>query len=191
MADTADRILNDLRRRRDELKPLVGELERIEAAIGALESAETGSGTGRANGSPAAKAPNGRRRRRGRPRGSGRGAGGSGGGGAPAGPNRTDQFLNLVRRGAISIPAAARELGIGPNYLYRIAATLESEGTIRKQGREYVMNVDSTPSENAEVLPERGESRNESAPPGRDEGDDDDLIADEGVNEGTREIVEE
>src|SRR3546814_5331449 len=44
-------------------------------------------------------------------------------------PNRTDQFLDLVRSGGISIPAAARELGIGPNYLYRIAGTLESEGT--------------------------------------------------------------
>jgi hypothetical protein len=200
MADTADRILNDLRRRRDELKPLVGELERIEAAIDALERAESPSGS-RANGSTAAKPADGRRRRRGRPRGSGTGTGtgsgrgstGPGAGGTEAGPNRTDQFLALVRRGAISIPAAARELGIGPNYLYRIAATLESEGTIRKQGRDYVMNVESTPSENAETLPEPDESGapHQPATPGRDEGGDDDLIADEGVNEGTREIIEE
>jgi hypothetical protein len=144
MADTADRILTDLRRRRDELKPLVGELERIEAAIDALESAESGNGSGgRASAPPSAPASTRRRRRRGRPR-SGE-------------PNRTDQFLDLVRRGAISIPSAAVELGVGPNYLYRIAGTLESEGTIRKEGREYVMNV----------------------------------VTDEGVNEGTDEIVEE
>jgi hypothetical protein len=155
MADTADRILSDLRRRRDELRPLVGELERIEAAIDALERIESENGSGRgASRSPSAPTSSRRRRRRGRPR---RGE-----------PNRSDQFLDLVRRGAISIPAAARELGIGPNYLYRIAATLEGEGTIRKEGREYVMNV-------------------EPPPTGRPA----DLVTDEGVNEGTREIGEE
>ena len=166
MADTADRILSDLRRRRDELTPLVDELARIEAAIAALEAANAPSGNG---GSPAGTASGSgkpRRRRRGRPR--------------KGEPNRTDQFLELVRTGGISIPAAAREMGIGPNYLYRIAATLESEGTIKKQGREFVMNVESQPSENAEVLPEPEES-----------GGDDDLVTDEGVNEGTREIAEE
>src|SRR5688572_12197461 len=127
MADTADRILADLRRRRDELKPLVDELERIEAAIAALEAANSGSGNGssrsRAASGGSTAAPS--RRRRGRPR--------------KGEPNRTDQFLELVRTGGISIPAAAREMGIGPNYLYRIAGTLESEGTIKKQGREFVM----------------------------------------------------
>lgn len=171
MADTADRILADLRRRRDELKPLVGELERIEAAIDALERLDSGDNGGAAPAAP--PAPSRSRRRRGRPR--------------KGEPNRTDQFLDLVRRGAISIPAAARELGVGPNYLYRIAGTLESEGTIRKEGRDYVMNVESAPSDNAEVVPEPD-------PEPGDEGTaagDDDLVADEGVNEGTREIVEE
>ena len=170
MADTADRILDDLRRRRDELKPLVDELERIEAAIDALERASgapapSGNGTGNGTG------PTGRRR--GRPR--------------KGEPNRSDQFLALVREGGTSIPAAAERLGIGPNYLYRLANTLQSEGTIRKQGREYVMNVESEPSENAEVLPEPEEANSD----GRDGGDGDDLVADEGVNEGTREIAEE
>jgi hypothetical protein len=124
MTDTADRILQELRARRDELRPLVDELQRIEAAIEALERA------GGARSAPAAPATGSRaagpgtRRRRGRPR---RGE-----------PNRSDQFLQLVRKGAISVPDAARVLGIGPNYLYRIAGTLESEGTIRKQGREFV-----------------------------------------------------
>jgi len=157
MADTADRILTDLRRRRDELRPLVTELERIEAAIDALERANTSNGSG------AAPAP---KRRRGRPR--------------KGDPNRTDQFLALVREGGTSISAAAQELGIGPNYLYRIANTLQSEGTIRKEGREYVMNVDGESTENADVV----------EPPAED-GDDDNLVTDEGVNEGTREIAQE
>ena len=165
MADTADRILDDLRRRRDELRPLVTELERIDAAIDALERAAAGTAA-RGNGSaPATPSGTGAVRRRGRPR--------------KGDPNRTDQFLALVRAGGTSIPAAARELGIGPNYLYRIAGTLETEGTIRKQGREYVMNVDGESTENAEVV----------EPPTEEGGDD--LVADEGVNEGTREIVEE
>ena len=157
MADTADRILDDLRRRRDELKPLVAELDRIEAAIDALERASGGNG-----GAPATTS----KQRRGRPR---RGE-----------PNRTDQFLALVRAGGTSISAAARELGIGPNYLYRIANTLQSEGTIRKDGREYVMNVDGESSDNAEVVE-----------PPADDDPGDDLVTEEGVNEGTREIVEE
>lgn len=168
MTDTADRILDDLRRRRDELKPLVDELERIEAAIDALERASTEprGQTSRRNGDPSGT------RRRGRPR--------------KGEPNRTDQFLALVREGGTSIPAAAKELGIGPNYLYRIAGTLESEGTIRKQGRDYVMNVQSEASDKAEVLPPPAEG---------DAGDpaaaDEDLVTDEGVNEGTQEIANE
>ena len=118
MTDTADRILDDLRRRRDELRPLVDELQRIEAAIDALERITPQNG-----GAAAPPA-----RRRGRPR--------------KGEPNRADQFLDLVRDGGTTIPAAAEALGIGPNYLYRIAGTLESEGTIRKEGREYVMAVE-------------------------------------------------
>jgi hypothetical protein len=166
MTDTADRILDDLRRRRDELKPLVDELQRIEAAIDALE---------RANGaSPTTPRQSGGRR--GRPR--------------KGEPNRTDQFLDLVRNGGTSIPAAAQALGIGPNYLYRIAGTLEAEGTIRKEGREYVMAVDrpGDDDENAETLPQPDESESGS---GGGNGGGDDLVTDEGVNEGTREIVEE
>ena len=172
MADTADRILDDLRRRRDELRPLVDELGRIEAAIDALERA---SGDTNANGSAPAPAAAGSGRRRGRPR--------------KGEPNRTDQFLALVREGSVSIPAAAKVLGIGPNYLYRLANTLQAEGTISKQGREYVMNVESADSDNAEVLPGPEESGSSGAGGGESGGDG--LVTEEGVNEGTREIVEE
>src|SRR4051812_43304979 len=124
MTDTADRILQELRARRDELRPLVDELGRIEAAIAALEQADDAP----APRARAASTPSSSGRRRGRPR---RGE-----------PNRSDQFLALVREGAISIPDAARVLGIGPNYLYRIAGTLESEGTIRRDGKQFVIDVE-------------------------------------------------
>ena len=164
MADTADRILNDLRRRRDELRPLVDELSRIEAAIEALESAGS---NGNAPSGPAG--PTGRRR--GRPR--------------KGEPNRADQFLALVQSGGTSVAAAAKELGIGPNYLYRIAGTLEGEGTIRKVGREYVMAVETERDDNADVIEPGGEPQPEAGQ------QDDDLVAEEGVNEGTREIAQE
>ena len=140
MADTADRILEDLRRRRDELRPLAEELKRIEAAIDALERLG-----GSAAGAPAAAPVTGRRR--GRPR--------------KGEPNRADQFLALVQNGGTSVSAAAKELGIGPNYLYRIAGTLETEGTIRKNGRDYVMAVDRETEPDADLV--AGEGVNEIA----------------------------
>ena len=164
MTDTADRILDDLRRRRDELRPLVEELKRIEAAIDALERIDHRAG----NSATAGPAP---APRRGRPR--------------KGEPNRSDQFLALVRDGGTTIPAAAETLGIGPNYLYRIAGTLESEGTIRKEGREYVMAVErESEDDNAEVLPQPDDAESNG-------GGDDDLVTDEGVNEGTDEIATE
>jgi hypothetical protein len=164
MTDTADRILDDLRRRRDELQPLVDELQRIEAAIDALERAAGPNGATPSAGSRTTG------QRRGRPR--------------KGEPNRTDQFLALVQNGGTSIPAAANALGIGPNYLYRIAGTLEKEGTIRKEGREYVMAVEQErkDDDNAEVLPQPDENGGSG---------DDDLVTDEGVNEGTSEIAKE
>jgi hypothetical protein len=164
MTDTADRILDDLRRRREELRPLVDELQRIEAAIDALERIDHGAG----NGTATAPAPG---RRSGRPR--------------KGEPNRSDQFLALVQDGGTTIPAAAQQLGIGPNYLYRIAGTLESEGTIRKEGREYVMAVErESEDDNAEVLPQPDDAESNGS-------GDDDLVTDEGVNEGTEKIAEE
>jgi hypothetical protein len=165
MTDTADRILDDLRRRRDELRPLVDELQRIEAAIDALERISPAQANG-----TRAQATSGRRR--GRPR--------------KGEPNRSDQFLALVQDGGTTIPAAADAMGIGPNYLYRIAGTLEKEGTIRKKGREYVMAVErEQDDDNAEVLPQPDDDESQSG------GGDDDLVTDEGVNEGTSEIAEE
>jgi hypothetical protein len=170
MTDTADRILNDLRARRDELRPLVGELDRIEAAIDALERVDVTS-NGNGNGAAPQSAGTAPQRRRGRPR--------------KGEPNRADQFLALVRRGSISIPDAARELGIGPNYLYRIAGTLESEGTIRKDGREFVLAVG-----DGDQGGDASDAGDDDPKPAPTEGDDD-LVTEEGVNEGTGELATE
>jgi hypothetical protein len=120
--DTKRREISDRLR---ELKPLVEEFQRLEAAASALEGLG-GSG----NGAPAgatAKRPTARRsaaggaRRRGRPRGSG---------------TRSLQALELVRaRPGITIPDLAKEMGIKQNYLYRVLPALARDGQVSKRGR--------------------------------------------------------
>jgi len=132
MAETVSRMLSELRSRRDELRPMVEELTQIESAISALEQLEPQNaaaarrrGPGRRRGPARGATPG---RRRGRP---------------PKGePTRSDQFLALVeQRPGITISEAAAELGIEPNYLYRVSATLQREGTIIKDGRGFQSGV--------------------------------------------------
>ena len=106
--------------RLDELRPLVAEVERLERALAALQAAD-----GQAE--PDQPATRRRGRRRGRPPGR-RSAG-----------TRTDQFLALVRdRPGITVAEAAKATGAAPTSLYRIAATLKREGTVRREGRGFV-----------------------------------------------------
>lgn len=150
MAETVSRMLSELRSRRDELRPMVEELTQIESAITALEQLEPSSG-----------GP-GRRRGPGRPRGPARGATpGRRRGRPPKGqPTRSDQFLALVeQRPGISISEAAAELGIEPNYLYRVSATLQREGTILRDGRGFRSGV---------AAPEGGEAARVIEPPASD-----------------------
>ena len=125
MADFLDEKKREISERLKELKPLVEEYQRLEAAAAALDgvSATGGSATG---GSAAARpraarrAPSGTRRR-GRPRGSG---------------TRARQALELVRsRPGITIPEMAGEMGIKQNYLYRVLPGLQKDGLVRKEGR--------------------------------------------------------
>ena len=125
MADFLDEKKREISERLKELKPLVEEYQRLEAAAAALDgvSATGGSTTG---GSAAARpraarrAPSGTRRR-GRPRGSG---------------TRARQALELVRsRPGITIPEMAGEMGIKQNYLYRVLPGLAQDGLVEKQGR--------------------------------------------------------
>jgi CRP-like cAMP-binding protein len=127
MADFLDEKKREIDARLKELRPLVDEFHRLEAASAALD------GVGGAAG-PAAPARRGRRRaatpsaapaagprRRGRPRGSG---------------TRSKQALELVRtRPGISIPEIAEAMGIPQNYLYRVLPALQKDGLVRKDGR--------------------------------------------------------
>jgi hypothetical protein len=119
MADFLEEKKREIAARLKELRPLVDEFHRLEAAQRALEGVGNGA---------AAPAPRQRRsggggsgRGRGRPRGSG---------------NRAQQALGLVSDNpGITIPEMAQRMGIQVNYLYRVLPGLEQDGKVRKEGR--------------------------------------------------------
>ena len=117
MTDFLDEKRKEIQARLKELKPLVDEYGRLEAAERALAGVESKPAaptarrarTGSSNG------------RRGRPKGSG---------------TRALQALELVRaRPGITIPELAEAISIKQNYLYRVMPTLAEEGRVVKSGR--------------------------------------------------------
>lgn len=124
-------LVDDVRRqiteRLRELKPLVDEYHQLEAMVkklgrgggdGASATATRSTGRRRA----ATRSTNGRRR--GRPRGSG---------------TRSAQALALVQaKPGITIPEMGKEMGITPNYLYRVLPELAKDGKVKKQGKGWV-----------------------------------------------------
>jgi CRP-like cAMP-binding protein len=132
MPDFLEEKKREIDARLKELRPLVDEFHRLEAASAALQGVG-GSSNSRATSTPARRT---RRRsasaragtstgtgtgRRGRPRGSG---------------TRSKQALELVRtRPGISIPEIAEAIGIQQNYLYRVLPALQKDGLVRKEGR--------------------------------------------------------
>ncbi|MEJ7798248.1 MAG: hypothetical protein WKF42_07085 [Solirubrobacteraceae bacterium] len=125
MADFLDEKRNEIGARLKELKPLVEEHRRLEAAAAALDGVPTTTGPGRGR-APRAGA---KRRagssdgtgRRGRPKGSG---------------TRGAEALALVRQSpGITIPELAEQMGIKQNYLYRVLPGLAEDGLVAKQGR--------------------------------------------------------
>ena len=131
MADFLDEKRKEIQARLKELKPLVEEYDRLEAAERALSGVGNGGGSSRraAAATPAPAATPRRRRRssgsgngrRGRPRGSG---------------TRGAQALELVKaRPGITIPELAEAMGIKQNYLYRVMPGLADEGKVTKSGR--------------------------------------------------------
>jgi CRP-like cAMP-binding protein len=128
MADFLDEKKREIDARLKELRPLVEEFQRLEAAAAALGGVPAAGS--RAAGPPpkrrqqrraAAAAPAAGARRRGRPRGSG---------------TRSKQALELVRtRPGITIPEIAEAMGIQQNYLYRVLPSLQKDGLVRKEGR--------------------------------------------------------
>jgi hypothetical protein len=126
MADFLDEKRKEIQARLKELKPLVEEYSRLEAAERAL------SGVG-SNGAAAPSAAPTRRRRS-----SGKSGGSSGGRrGRPRGSGtRGVQALELVKaRPGITIPELAEAMGIKQNYLYRVMPGLAEEGKVSKSGR--------------------------------------------------------
>jgi hypothetical protein len=121
VADFLDEKRKEIQTRLKELRPLVDEYHRLEAAERALSGVESKP-------APAATPTRRRRRaassangRRGRPRGSG---------------TRAAQALQLVgERPGITIPELAGAMGIKQNYLYRVMPGLAEDGKVTKSGR--------------------------------------------------------
>lgn len=120
MADFLDAKVREIEERLQELRPLIEEFHRLEAASAALD------GVGKAG--PARRRPattvNGSGRR-GRPR-----------GGRNGDNTRAAQTVELVRtQPGITIPELAGHMGIKPNYLYRVLPQLADEGKVRRDGK--------------------------------------------------------
>jgi hypothetical protein len=149
VTDFLDEKRREITERLKELKPLVDEYHRLEAAASALAGVGTSAvraaadvatgkrGPGRPRGSsakkPAAKATRkpakatrkpakaGAKRRAGRRKGSG---------------TRAAEALAFVQgQPGITIPELAAKMGIKQNYLYRVLPGLEQEKKVEKKGR--------------------------------------------------------
>jgi CRP-like cAMP-binding protein len=138
MADFLDEKRREMQERLKELRPLVDEFHRLEAAVAALDGVGSGTGGGGGSGGGGGGGGGGGTSRR---RSSGGGASTSGNGngrrGRPRGSGtRGKQALELVRTSpGITIPEIAEQMGIQQNYLYRVLPGLQKDGLIRKEGR--------------------------------------------------------
>ena len=128
MPDFLEEKRKEISQRLKELRPLVEEYHRLEAAERALSG--VGNGTAPAATTTATARP--RRARAGRPKGSGTGRRGR-----PKGSGtRANQALDLVKaRPGITIPELAEAMGIKQNYLYRVMPGLADDGKVTKSGR--------------------------------------------------------
>jgi predicted Rossmann fold nucleotide-binding protein DprA/Smf involved in DNA uptake len=125
LTEFLDSTVKDIDQRLTELKD---ETAKLEAARSALVGARRGPGrprgastrrTRRTATTPA------RRTRRSR--------------GRRGGATRANQALELVRSNpGITIPQIAKQMGIEPNYLYRVLPRLQQEGQIKRDGQGWV-----------------------------------------------------
>ena len=127
MPDFLEEKRKEISQRLKELRPLVDEYHRLEAAEQALSGV---GGNGRRTAQTSSTAP--RRARSTRAKGSGTGRRGR-----PRGSGtRAIQALELVKaRPGITIPELAEAMGIKQNYLYRVMPGLAEEGKVTKSGR--------------------------------------------------------
>lgn len=151
MTDFLDEKRQEITARLKELKPLVDEYSRLEAAASAL--AGVGGPTSSSTATAAVAAP--RRRGPGRPRGSGKAkkavtatAAAPKVAGKPGRPKkgragrrkgsgtRAAEARSFVQgQPGITIPELAAKMGIKQNYLYRVLPGLEQENKVEKKGR--------------------------------------------------------
>ena len=134
MPDFLEEKKREIDERLKELRPLVDEFHRLEAASAALQGVGASSNS-RATRTPARRA---RRRSASAAKSTGTGTGtGTGRRGRPRGSGtRSKQALELVRtRPGITIPEIAEAIGIQQNYLYRVLPSLQKDGLVRKEGR--------------------------------------------------------
>jgi CRP-like cAMP-binding protein len=137
VSDFLDEKRREITERLAELKPVVDEFHRLEAAAAALASAVGSAASdaghavvrhrgrrrrrGPAKATAARKPGRSAKRRAGRPKGSG---------------TRAAQALSLVQgQPGITTAELAAKMAISPNYLYRVLPGLQKEGKIRKDGR--------------------------------------------------------
>jgi hypothetical protein len=123
VADFLDAKRKEIADRLQELKPLVEEYNRLEAAAQALDgvgaSTPARRGPGRPPGSRS-RTTAGRRGKRGR----------------RGGNTRANQALELVKgKPGITIPELADAMGIKQNYLYRVLPSLQKDKLVKKQGK--------------------------------------------------------
>lgn len=107
------------------IEPLHSEYEQLKKAAVAFEAdARTRLRGGRPSSRPTGrKTSSSGPRRRGRPRGSG---------------GRAQQALALVtKQPGITIAELGRQMGISPNYLYRVLPQLERDGKVKRDGKGY------------------------------------------------------
>jgi sugar-specific transcriptional regulator TrmB len=124
MADFLEQKKREIEARLKELRPLVEEFHRLEAASQALNGVSTPPAAAprrRRNGSSGSRPTKATTGRRGRPRGTG---------------TRAKEALAIVRaQPGVTIPELAEKMGIKQNYLYRVLPGLAQDGMVSKQGR--------------------------------------------------------
>ena len=145
MTDFLDVKAREITERLKELKPLVDEYTRLEAAAAALAgvggsaSAATATprrrGPGRPRGSvnrttKAATKTTTTRKKPGRPPGKRRAGRRKG-----SGTRAAEAFAFVQGQPGITIPELAAKMGIKQNYLYRVLPGLEQDGKLEKRGR--------------------------------------------------------
>ena len=116
-----DEIRQRIVDRMEELEPLVEEYHQLNAIAQALEDRNGAAGSRRRTAVKPSRSRRSRDGRRRRPHGTG---------------ERSAQALALVRaQPGITIPEMGRELGISPNYLYRVLPKLAEDGKVKKVGK--------------------------------------------------------